>query len=89
MVLRALLPVRETMAAGKGPVGALAAGGIGTGQGVLMAGMALAPTRRVLDRVLPKPGTGPSAAARRKGHFRSDIYTTTIRRSPVPEHGGR
>ena len=68
---------RETMAAGKGPAGALAAGGIGTGQGVLMAGMALAPTRMVLDRVLPKPGTGPSEAARRKGHFRSDIYTTT------------
>lgn len=68
---------RETMPGGKGPVGALTAGGVGAGQGALMAGMALAPTRRLLDRVLPKPGTGPSAEARRKGHFRSDIYTTT------------
>lgn len=68
---------RETMPAGKGPVGALTAGGIGTGQGALMAGMALPPTRMVLDRILPKPGTGPSEQTRRRGHFRSDIYTTT------------
>ncbi len=68
---------RETMPGGKGPVGALTAGGIGAGQGVLMAGMALAPTRNVLDGILPKPGSGPRAEARRKGHFRSDIYTTT------------
>jgi short subunit dehydrogenase-like uncharacterized protein len=71
------LRYRETMAAGKGPLGALTAGGIGTGQGALMAGMALGSTRTVLDRVLPKPGTGPGEAARRNGHFRSDIYTTT------------
>lgn len=79
---------RETMPAGKGPVGALTAGAMGAGQGALMAGMALAPTRRLLDRVLPKPGTGPSAEARRKGHFRSDIYTTTSWGS-LREHRGR
>jgi short subunit dehydrogenase-like uncharacterized protein len=68
---------RETMLAGRGPVGALTAGGIGAGQVALMAGMTRTPTRMALDRVLPKPGTGPSAETRRKGHFRSDVYTTT------------
>jgi short subunit dehydrogenase-like uncharacterized protein len=33
--------------------------------------------RRVLDRVLPKPGTGPSERAREKGHYRVETYTTT------------
>jgi short subunit dehydrogenase-like uncharacterized protein len=35
------------------------------------------PARRVLDRVLPKPGTGPSPQTREKGWFRMDVSTTT------------
>jgi short subunit dehydrogenase-like uncharacterized protein len=33
--------------------------------------------RRVVDRVLPKPGTGPSPEARDRGYYRIETYTTT------------
>ena len=33
--------------------------------------------RRLVERVVPKPGTGPSAAARERGYYRIETYTTT------------
>ncbi|OBH11504.1 trans-acting enoyl reductase family protein [Mycobacterium sp. E1747] len=33
--------------------------------------------RRLVQRVVPKPGTGPSAAVRERGHYRIETYTTT------------
>jgi short subunit dehydrogenase-like uncharacterized protein len=33
--------------------------------------------RGVLDRLTPKPGTGPSERARENGHYRVETYTTT------------
>ncbi|BBZ43183.1 saccharopine dehydrogenase family protein [Mycobacterium parmense] len=33
--------------------------------------------RRLLERIIPKPGTGPSAAARERGFYRIETYTTT------------
>jgi short subunit dehydrogenase-like uncharacterized protein len=33
--------------------------------------------RRVLERIAPSPGTGPSQRAREKGHYRVETYTTT------------
>lgn len=33
--------------------------------------------RRMLDRVVPKPGTGPSERARENGHYTVETYTTT------------
>ncbi|MBX7431439.1 saccharopine dehydrogenase NADP-binding domain-containing protein [Mycobacterium sp. Y57] len=33
--------------------------------------------RNVLERVLPKPGTGPSEQARENGHYSVETYTTT------------
>jgi short subunit dehydrogenase-like uncharacterized protein len=33
--------------------------------------------RRLVERVLPKPGTGPSERARDNGHYRVETYTTT------------
>ena len=33
--------------------------------------------RRVLDRVLPKPGTGPSEQVRENGHYTVETFTTT------------
>jgi short subunit dehydrogenase-like uncharacterized protein len=33
--------------------------------------------RRVLERIAPKPGTGPSERARENGHYRVETYTTT------------
>lgn len=32
---------------------------------------------RILDRILPKPGTGPSERAREQGHYTVENYTTT------------
>ena len=33
--------------------------------------------RRLVDRVLPKPGTGPNEAARERGFYKAETYTTT------------
>jgi short subunit dehydrogenase-like uncharacterized protein len=33
--------------------------------------------RRLVERVAPKPGTGPSAATRERGYYRAETYTTT------------
>ncbi len=33
--------------------------------------------RRLVERMVPKPGTGPSAAARERGYYRIETYTTT------------
>ncbi|WP_161928052.1 saccharopine dehydrogenase family protein, partial [Gordonia crocea] len=68
----------EAMAVGSIPVvstiaSAVVAAGLGAGLGA----MSFAPTRKLLDRVLPKPGEGPSEASRDKGHFTVQTYTTT------------
>jgi short subunit dehydrogenase-like uncharacterized protein len=55
----------------KDPVTALA---FTAGLGALAGGLAFAPTRKVLDRVLPGPGEGPSEKARRSGFFRMEIH---------------
>jgi short subunit dehydrogenase-like uncharacterized protein len=55
----------------------VAAAGVKVGLGALVVGMSLPPTRFVLDRVLPKPGSGPSERVRRTGHFTMDLYATT------------
>jgi short subunit dehydrogenase-like uncharacterized protein len=33
--------------------------------------------RRLLERIAPKPGTGPSPATRERGYYRIETYTTT------------
>ena len=33
--------------------------------------------RRLVERIVPKPGTGPSEEARDKGYYRAETYTTT------------
>ena len=33
----------------------------------------------IIERVLPKPGTGPSEETRDKGHYRVETYTSTSR----------
>ena len=39
--------------------------------------MTVPPTRALLDRVLPAPGTGPSAATRERGWFRMAVDAAT------------
>jgi short subunit dehydrogenase-like uncharacterized protein len=33
--------------------------------------------RRLVERVLPKPGTGPSEVVRERGFYQAETYTTT------------
>jgi len=72
----------EVMGCGRGPMGAVAAVGATGGLVAFAAALAVPPTRALLDRVLPAPGTGPSAQTREKGWFRSvvDAGTGTGRR---------
>ena len=57
---------REVMSAGRGLLAPVMAGAIVAGLGGLVAGMSFGPTRKLLDRVLPSPGEGPSEKAQRK-----------------------
>ncbi|WP_280265838.1 saccharopine dehydrogenase family protein [Nocardia wallacei] len=72
---------REVMSAGKSPAAPLVAAGMAGGIVATMAAGAVlsrvAAGRKLLDRVLPKPGTGPSEAARRSGWFTMKTFART------------
>jgi short subunit dehydrogenase-like uncharacterized protein len=68
---------REAQSTGTSVASPLLAVGHKLMLGGLFTGLTLPPTRFVLDRVLPKPGTGPDEKTRRNGHFTMDIFTTT------------
>jgi short subunit dehydrogenase-like uncharacterized protein len=68
---------REVMSAGTSPLSPVLAAGIKVGLGALVVGLSLPPTRFLLDRILPKPGDGPDERARERGHFTTDLFTTT------------
>lgn len=67
----------EVMGMGRGPVGAVTAGATTLGLRLFGAALALPPTRKLLDRVLPSPGAGPSEAARGSGWFHSQVTAST------------
>ncbi|KGN34112.1 enoyl reductase [Knoellia sinensis KCTC 19936] len=67
----------EVMDTGRGPMGAVKAGLTAAVLGGLFAGMSTAPTRTLLDRILPKPGEGPSDETMDRGRFVFEIETTT------------
>ncbi len=84
---------REVMGVGTSPVAPLLASAVALGAGSVAAGMAVPPTRWLLDRVLPAPGEGPGEAARQGGHFHTETtavtttgarYRTTIRAKGDP-----
>jgi short subunit dehydrogenase-like uncharacterized protein len=68
---------REVMSVGTSPLAPVLAGGVTAGLGALVVGMSLPPARALLDRVLPKPGAGPSEKVQQGGHFRAEITTRT------------
>lgn len=68
---------RELMLAGGLPLGPVKAAGISAGIAGLIAGLSVGPTRKLLDRVLPDPGEGPSHEQREKGFFKIDIHAKT------------
>lgn len=72
---------REVMNAGRSTAAPLVAAGIAGG---IVAGMASGAVlsrvslgRKLLDRILPKPGTGPSEQARRSGWFAMKTFART------------
>ncbi|GIF19566.1 short subunit dehydrogenase-like uncharacterized protein [Actinoplanes tereljensis] len=68
---------REAMSVGASPLSPVIAFATKLGLGALIVGLSIPPTRFVLDRVLPKPGEGPSERSRNSGHFTMDLFTTT------------
>jgi short subunit dehydrogenase-like uncharacterized protein len=67
----------EVSGAGTGPLAPVRAAAVTAGQGALLAGLGFAPTRAVLDKILPQPGSGPSERARARGAYRLRIHTET------------
>lgn len=68
----------ETMAVGGIPgLSTLIAGVVGVGTGAFLGAMSFAPTRKLLDKVLPEPGEGPSEQSREKGFFVTQTFTRT------------
>lgn len=67
----------EAMGTGRGPLGAATAVGVTAGLAGFLVAFSFAPTRTLLNRVLPDPGTGPSREARAKGWFRMDVDAST------------
>ena len=68
---------REVVDTGSGLLGMARAAVIAAGSTAVMVGMWLAPTRRVLDRVLPEPGQGPSERSRQRGRFLFEVEAET------------
>lgn len=71
------LRYREVMGVGSSPAAPVLAAAVAAGTAALLAGLALAPTRFLLDRVLPSPGEGPGERARDRGHFRTETTAGT------------
>jgi short subunit dehydrogenase-like uncharacterized protein len=65
------------MAMGAGPLGAAKAGGLTAGLAAGMGLTALGPTRRLVAKVVPKPGQGPSPSAQASGSFDIRFAGTT------------
>ncbi len=68
---------REVIDFGTGLLAPVKAGVTTVGLGLVMGALAWGPTRALLDKVLPKPGDGPTAKQRAAGRFRLEIRTTT------------
>lgn len=68
----------EAVITGDGPQGAVRAGAMSAGLGGAMAAFAVGPLRNLLaDKVLPKPGDGPSPEKQRTGFFDIRFFGST------------
>ncbi len=67
----------EAVMMGTGPLGAAKASAMVGGLGGFMALASVKPTRRLLGRVLPEPGEGPSPEAQLAGFYDIRFYGTT------------
>jgi short subunit dehydrogenase-like uncharacterized protein len=67
----------EVMGCGRGPLGAASAVAVTAGLAGALAALSFPPTRAVLDRVLPAPGSGPDEETRKRGWFRMVVDAET------------
>ncbi len=67
----------EVTGLGGGPLAPVKGAALAGGLGALAGGLAMPPTRKVLDHVLPDPGDGPSEEAREKGFFKIKVHAKT------------
>lgn len=67
----------EVVGVAPGPAGAVIARAVALGLRAFTGAMAFPPTRKVLDRFLPAPGTGPSTSTQRAGWFHSQVTART------------
>lgn len=65
------------------PRGAAMAYAMTAGLAATMYGMSFGPSRIVFDRLLPKPGQGPSKESRENGRFRMEVQAQTSRGGEV------
>lgn len=68
---------RELFDCGKGPGGAMKAAMTAASLGAAVVGLGFRPSRALLDRMLPAPGTGPDEKARRAGQFAVELHART------------
>ncbi len=68
---------REVSAFGHGPAGAVKATAMAAVLGTARGGLGFRPSRALLDRLLPQPGTGPDKKARESGRFDVELHTRT------------
>jgi short subunit dehydrogenase-like uncharacterized protein len=68
---------REVVDTGRGPGGVLGAAALAGGTAALVAGMGFRPTRALLDRLLPEPGSGPSERTLQRGRFTLEVVAGT------------
>ncbi len=81
---------REVVRNGRGPLAPVAAIGTAIGVRGIFAGMAIPPTRAILDRLLPAPGEGPSRRQREAGRFLTEVHArTTSGRTVIVRFGAR
>jgi short subunit dehydrogenase-like uncharacterized protein len=78
-----LMQYREVVTTRRGLGGFARAGAIALGTTGLTGAMSFPPTRAVLDRVLPPPGSGPSPEAIERGHFGVDVDVYPVEGQPV------
>jgi short subunit dehydrogenase-like uncharacterized protein len=67
----------EATDTGVGPLGATKAVGLSAGMAAGMGLVALAPTRGLVERVVPQPGDGPSPSAQERGHYDLRFHGST------------
>jgi short subunit dehydrogenase-like uncharacterized protein len=79
----------ESMRMGAGLGGALSAAMISASVGLGTAAMAIGPLRRMAERRMPKPGSGPNQAKRERGHFGFELIGDGFdaQGAPLQMHG--